>query len=114
MVSILSLLAVIIYLFVGCKNTSTNTSEVELTVFAASSMTEALTQITELYKEEVPEVTIVFNFDSSGTLKTQIEEGAECDVFISAASKQMDELDVSKDVKRNPKGQDFVLQELVR
>lgn len=70
------------------------TEEIELIVFAAASMTETLLEIEELYKKVAPEVDLVFNFDSSGTLKTQIEEGAECDVFISAAYKQMDALDV--------------------
>ncbi|MBQ1311863.1 MAG: substrate-binding domain-containing protein, partial [Blautia sp.] len=45
----------------------------ELTVFAAASMTETLTEIAELYQEAEPGVSLVFNFDSSGTLKTQIE-----------------------------------------
>ena len=58
---------------------------VELIVFAAASMTETLTEIAELYQEVAPNVTLVYNFDSSGTLKTQIQEGADCDVFISAA-----------------------------
>ncbi len=84
---------------------------VELTVFAAASLTETLTEIAELYKEAVPGVTLVFNFDSSGTLKTQIEEGAECDLFISAAPKQMNELDGSLGADSgNPDGLDFVLQ----
>ena len=73
----------------------------ELTVFAASSMTETLTKISELYKEENPEVTLVFNFDSSGTLKTQIQEGADCDLFISAGQKQMDELNILEDTRIN-------------
>ena len=64
----------------------------ELIVFAAASMTETLTEIAELYKTVAPDVTLTFNFDSSGTLKTQIEEGAEVDLFISAAPKQMNEL----------------------
>ena len=64
----------------------------ELVVFAAASMTETLEQIAELYKQEHPEITLTFNFDSSGTLKTQIEEGAVCDLFISAAQKQMNGL----------------------
>ena len=67
-------------------------AEVTLNVFAAASMTETLTEIQEMYKEVAPNVTLVFNFDSSGTLKTQIQEGADCDVFISAAQKQMDTL----------------------
>jgi molybdate transport system substrate-binding protein len=62
---------------------------VTLNVFAAASMTEALNEIAELYKVENPEVTLVFNFDSSGKLQTQIENGAEADLFLSAATKQM-------------------------
>jgi len=67
--------------------------EVELIVFAAASMTDTLEEIAEIYKDVAPHVTLVFNFDSSGTLKTQIEEGAECDLFISAAQRQMNELE---------------------
>lgn len=67
----------------------------ELTVFAAASLQEALTEIGELYQKDRPNVTLVFNFDSSGTLKTQIEEGASCDLFLSAGRKQMDALDAS-------------------
>ncbi len=84
--------------------------EIELVVFAAASMTETLTEIKELYEEANPGVTIVYNFDSSGTLKTQIQEGADCDIFISAAQKQMNQLDGSCDEKANPDGLDFVLQ----
>ena len=82
---------------------------VELIVFAAASMTETLTEIGEKYMAEHENVTITINFDSSGTLKTQIESGAECDIFISAAQKQMDELDISSDA--NPDGLDFVLSD---
>ena len=66
---------------------------VELIVFAAASLTETLTAIGETYSAENPGVTFRFNFDSSGTLKTQIQEGADCDVFISAGQKQMNQLD---------------------
>ena len=82
----------------------------ELIVFAAASMTETLNQIKELYEAENPDVTLVYNFDSSGTLKTQIQEGADCDLFISAAPKQMNALDASCDAEKNPDGLDFVLQ----
>ena len=67
--------------------------DVELTVFAAASMTETMTEIKTAYEKDHPGVTITYNFDSSGTLLTQIKEGAECDLFISAAPKQMSELD---------------------
>ncbi len=83
---------------------------VELIVFAAASMQETLTEIGDTYMEQNPNVTLTFNFDSSGTLKTQIEEGADCDLFISAAPKQMNQLDASKDAESNPDGLDFVLQ----
>ena len=83
---------------------------VELIVFAAASMTETMSKIAELYKEEAPNVTLVYNFDSSGTLKTQIQEGAECDLFISAGQKQMNQLDVNADPELNPDKLDFVLE----
>ena len=66
---------------------------VELQVFAAASMTETLNKIAEEYQKVAPNVTITYTFDSSGTLQTQIEEGADCDLFISAAQKQMNALD---------------------
>ena len=81
---------------------------VELVVFAAASMTETLTEIKAAYEQEHPGVTLVFNFDSSGTLKTQIEEGAACDVFISAGQKQMNQLDIAADASVNTSGLDFV------
>lgn len=80
----------------------------ELVVFAAASLTETLEQIAEDYKEIAPDVTLTFNFDSSGTLKTQIQEGADCDVFLSAAQKQMDQLDAAADASVNTEGLDFV------
>ena len=81
---------------------------VELIVFAAASMTETLTEISELYKEVAPNVTLTFTFDSSGTLKDQIEQGAECDLFISAGQKQMNQLDINADPEVNTDGLDFV------
>lgn len=85
--------------------------EVELMVFAAASMTETLTQIGNLYMEENPNVKLLFNFDSSGTLKTQIQEGAVCDLFISAGQKQMNQLDILADTEVNTEGLDYVLED---
>ena len=80
----------------------------ELIVFAAASMTETMTKIKELYEAVHPDVNLVYNFDSSGTLKTQIQEGAACDIFISAAPKQMNQLDAAAGKEANPDGLDFV------
>ena len=86
--------------------------DVELIVFAAASMKETLEEIAALYKTVAPNVTLVFNFDSSGKLKTQIENGSDCDVFISAAPKQMNQLDAAKDADGgNTDGLDFVLSD---
>ena len=82
----------------------------ELIVFAAASMTETLNQIAEMYKAVAPNVTLIYNFDSSGTLKTQIQEGAECDLFISAGQKQMNQLDITADPEVNTDKLDFVLE----
>lgn len=84
--------------------------EVTLNVFAAASMTETLETIQGMYADVAPNVTLVFNFDSSGTLKTQIQEGAECDLFISAAQKQMNQMDITADPEVNTEGLDFVLE----
>lgn len=97
----------------GCGRTNTNTSadaseKTELVVFAAASMTETLNQIKTDYEAQHKDITLTYNFDSSGTLKTQIQEGATCDVFISAAQKQMDQLDASKDKTANPEQLDFI------
>lgn len=102
----------------GSTNTSTNADtgsaasdsgkKTELVVFAAASMTETLNQIKTDYEARHKDVTLTYNFDSSGTLKTQIQEGATCDVFISAAQKQMDQLDASKDETANPEKLDFI------
>lgn len=81
---------------------------VELIVFAAASLTETLTAIGETYSAENPGVTFRFNFDSSGTLKTQIQEGADCDVFISAGQKQLNQLDSTASADVNTEGLDFV------
>ena len=86
------------------------TQPTEVVVFAAASLEASLTQIAQDYKAVAPEVELIFTFDSSGTLKTQIEEGAVCDLFISAAQKQMNQLD-SADTTGTNEGLDFVNSE---
>jgi molybdate transport system substrate-binding protein len=75
------------------ETTTEEAAPVTLNVFIAASLKNAMTEVQEAYNEEHPNVTIVYNPDSSGTLETQIKEGAECDMFFSAATKQMNELD---------------------
>ena len=92
-----SLLAVVLVgtLLVGCGSSSSSETveETEIQVFIAASLNTVMTELAEMYNEEHPEVKITFNADSSGTLLTQIEEGYECDIFFSAAQKQMDQLE---------------------
>ena len=93
----------------GSSGAQTAAQDVELIVFAAASMQETFTEIGENYQNEHPNAILTFNFDSSGTLKTQIQEGADCDIFVSAGQKQMDQLDAGAGV--NTEGLDFVLTE---
>ncbi|MEG1560138.1 MAG: molybdate ABC transporter substrate-binding protein [Clostridia bacterium] len=109
-----SVFITIIMIFVlatACKPAQNADAKTELTVFAAASMTEAMTELTKAYKLIDPNVTITYNFDSSGTLKTQIQEGANCDIFISAGQKQMNQLDKTANADVNTEGLDFVLKD---
>ena len=110
MKKILALLLCLVMLLSLAACGSKKAAPTEITVFAAASMTEAMTEIKEAYEAANEGVTITYNFDSSGTLKTQIQEGAVCDLFISAAQKQINQLDASCDAEKNPDGLDFVLQ----
>jgi molybdate transport system substrate-binding protein len=97
---ILSLL--VTFLVVGCSSSSSENQKnasstkkgkaVTLTVSAAASLKDSMNEIKQLYAKENPNVTIKYNFGSSGSLQKQIEQGAPVDVFMSAATKQMDEL----------------------
>ena len=93
------------------KDNKDTEETVELTVFAAASLTESLTAIGEKYMAENKNVKLSFNFDSSGKLYTQITEGAPCDLFISAAPKQMNQLDgtLKDDADKNPNGLDLLV-----
>ncbi|MGN0466297.1 MAG: molybdate ABC transporter substrate-binding protein [Lachnospiraceae bacterium] len=73
-------------------------NETEVQVFIAASLNTVMTELATKFNEENPNIKIVFNADSSGTLMTQIKEGYECDIFFSAAQKQMDELEKEEDI----------------
>ena len=105
----IALLLTLCLLLAGCGKPAAP-EKAEIIVFAAASLTETLTELGNRYTQAHPEITIVFNFDSSGTLKTQIQEGADCDVFISAGQKQMNQLDAAADESVNPDRLDFVLE----
>ena len=96
-------------LLLGClAGCASGAKHVELTVFAAASLTETLTDLGQRYEAAHPGVKVHFNFDSSGTLKTQLEEGADCDLFLSAAPKQMNQLDITCDEEKNPDRLDLI------
>ncbi len=98
--------AVCLTTLVGC-GTAKPQEKTTLNVFAAASMTESMTAIADKYMAEHPDVEIKLNFDSSGTLKKQIEQGADCDVFIAAGQKAMNGLDVNN-TEVNKDGKDFI------
>jgi len=100
---------------VGCGGTKQNlaaTQPVELNVSAAVSMKDALTEIQKNYQAKHPNVTILYNLGSSGTLQRQIEQGAPADLFISAAAKQMDDLDAKNLIQKQTR-QNLVQNQLV-
>ena len=80
----------------------------EIVVFAAASLTETLTELGARFEAAHPGLKVVFNFESSGKLMDQITAGADCDLFLSAAPKQMDLLDATQTGDKNPDGQDFI------
>lgn len=88
--SILVIMALMVSMLCGCK--AEEQKKVQITVFAAKSLNPVMDELIEMYEASHPGVKIVASYDSSGTLMAQIEEGAECDVFFSAAIKQMDKL----------------------
>ena len=94
----------------GCTPTkpAADQQTTEVVVFAAASLESALTQIAQTYEAQHEDVKLTFTFDSSGTLKTQIEEGAVCDLFLSVAQKQMNQLDSQDTTGANTDGLDFV------
>ena len=102
------LMSVLLLPMWGCHSTPTTSEQTEVVVFAAASLESALTQIAQTYEAQHEDVKLTFTLDSSGTLKTQIAEGAVCDLFLSAAQKQMNQLDSQDTTGANTDGLDFV------
>lgn len=75
------------------EDTSQAIAATEIQVFIAASLNKVMQEVATEYNKTQPNVKVVFNADSSGTLLTQIQEGYECDIFFSAAQKQMDQLE---------------------
>lgn len=83
----------------------------EVVVFAAASLTESMDEIIAAFEKRYPEVTVTPNYGSSGTLADQIKEDSVCDVFVSAAQKQMNQLDITADPEVNTDGSDYVVSD---
>lgn len=77
----------------GGSTEAVKSETTEIQVFIAASLNTVMTELAGKYQKEHPEVKITLNADSSGTLLTQIESGYECDIFFSAAQKQMNQLE---------------------
>lgn len=86
------LVLVLAAFFVACGQAGNGSNSVTLTISAAASLKDVMEEIKTVYSNEKPDVALTYNFGSSGSLQQQIEQGAEVDVFISAATKQMDAL----------------------
>ncbi len=86
------ILAIFITACTASNSNQENTSKVTLTLSVAASVQDAMKAVQPIYKEEKPNIDIVYNFGSSGSLQQQIEQGAPTDIFISAAPKQMNAL----------------------
>ena len=84
----------------------------EVNTFIAASLSNAMEEIQKDFNETYPDVAILYNADSSGTLQTQIEEGARCDIFFSAADKQMNAL-VDEDLAKKDTVEDILENKVV-
>lgn len=84
----------------------------EVYAFIAASLNNAMEELQKNFNETYPDVEILYNADSSGTLQTQIEEGARCDIFFSAADKQMDAL-VDEDLAKKDTVEDILENKVV-
>lgn len=94
---LITLISASVFVLCGCSNIG---SKVTVTVFAAKSLGSAMEELIEVYSKEHPDIIFIDNYDGSGILKTQIEEGARCDIFIPASQKEMTALQEAGFVER--------------
>ena len=87
-------------------------SSVTLIISAAASLQDALQEIGKLYNQQKPNIQLIYNFGSSGSLRHQIEQGAPVDLFISAAEQHMDALE-NKNLLLNNTRQNLLKNEVV-
>lgn len=103
--AIISIMAMALTACGGGKEAAETQEPVDVNVFIAASLNNSMTELKEAYEKDHPDVNLVLNADSSGTLMTQIQEGHACDIFFSAAQKQMDTLEeegmVVEDTRKN-------------
>lgn len=116
---------IMVFIFTACGNTSVDigkvtqnvatspVAKVNLIVSAAASLKDAMNELKDVYNKEATNVNITYNFGSAGSLQQQIENGADVDLFISAAQKQMDALKdkelLEDETKKNLLGNSLVL-----
>ena len=118
LLAVLMVILVAALVFAGCGDkkeappAAQQAAPVELNVSAAVSMKDALAEIQKNYQAKNPNVKILFNLGASGSLQKQIEQGAPADIFISAAPKQMNELQEKNLVKKETR-KNFVDNKLV-
>ncbi|UFJ39597.1 molybdate ABC transporter substrate-binding protein [Brevibacillus humidisoli] len=96
----------------GGEGTSSDSPKTELVVSAAASLTDAMNELKGTFEQEHPQISLVFNFGSSGKLARQIEQGAPSDLFLSASQKDMDTLDEKQLIDKDSRV-DFAANRLV-
>lgn len=107
----IGLVILVVGLVVGCEGADDSTADSNLTVFAAASLTEAFTEVGQVFESQSEGVTVVFSFGSSSELAAQLAEGAEADVFASANQRQMENVVQLPGVAADPV--DFLTNSLV-
>lgn len=106
------LIVILLFLAVGCTKQQ-KSEPVTLYISSAASLKDSMNEVKQVYEAEKENVKVIFNYGSSGTLQQQIEQGADVDIFVSAAAKQMDALEkkdlIVKDTRKTILQSDVVL-----